>query len=62
MRAMDLKDAVAKKPVLGKMAYRARIMRVLKTQVAQRKASNIAKGFRRTCKLIVDGHGAAVRG
>ena len=59
---MDLVDAIAKKPVLGKTAYRARVLRVLKTTKAQTVVANFAKGFRRTCKRIVDGKGAGVKG
>ena len=59
---MDLADTIAKRPVLGRMAYRARMVRVLKTTKAQATAANIAKGFRRTCKRIVDSKGAGVKG
>ena len=62
LRSMDLADAIAKKAVLGKTAYRARVVRVLKTTKAQTVAANIAKCFRRTCKRIVDGKGAGVKG
>ena len=31
LRAMDLKDAMAKRPVLGKTAYRERVRRVVKS-------------------------------
>ena len=62
LRSMDLADAIAKRPVLGRMAYRARVIRVLKTAKAQTTAANIAKGFRRTCKRIVDSKGAGVKG
>ena len=62
LRSMDLADAIAKKPVLGKMAYRARVVRVLKTTKAQTVAANIAKGFRRTCKRIADCKGRGVKG
>ena len=60
---MDLADdAIAKKPVLGRMAYRARVVRVLKINKAQNTAANIAKGFRRICKRIVDSKRAGVKG
>ena len=62
MRSMDLADAIAKRLVLGRMAYRARVIRVLKTAKAQTTAANIAKGFRRTYKRIVDSKGAGVKG
>ena len=62
LRAMDLADAVAKRFVLGKMAYKARVVRLLKTNRAQQTAINIAKGYRKTCKRIVECRGAAVKG
>ena len=63
LRSMDLADdAIAKKPVLGRMAYRARVVRILKINKAQNTAANIAKGFRRICKRIVDSKRAGVKG
>ena len=59
---MDFVDVIAKTPVLGKTAYRARVVRVLRMTKAQIVAANIAKGFHRTCKRIVDGKGAGVKG
>ena len=38
LRFMDLKDAVAKRPVLGKMAYKSRVRSVRSSQQAQRVA------------------------
>ncbi len=57
LRAMDLANAVAKRHALGRMAYIARVKRVLKTMKAQRVASACAKGLRRVCM-----EGAATRG
>ena len=59
LRAMDLKDANAGRPVLGKTAYRARIARVVKTMTSQRVAKNIALSFRRACAEVVKKKGAA---
>ena len=59
---MEIAGAIAKKPVLSRMAYRARVVRVLKTTKAQTAAANIAKGFCRTCKRIVDSKGAGIKG
>ena len=59
---MELADPIAKKLVLGRMAYRSGVIRVLKTTKAQTTAANIAEGFRRTCKRIVDSKGAGVKG
>ena len=62
LRSMDLADAGAKRPLLGKMAYRARTVRGLKTKRAQEVAINIARGYKRTCKSIIAAKGAAVKG
>ena len=62
LRAMDLKDAVAKKPVLTKAAYKERIRRVCMSRKCQAVAGNCAKSFRRTCRRVVDAGGAAVKG
>ena len=50
LRAMDLADAVAKRPVLNKTAYKARVRRVIKSVRSQTVAGNSAKGLRGTCK------------
>ena len=62
LRAMDLKDAVAKRPVLSKMAYTQRVRCVLKTKKAQTTAANIALRLKKNCKMIVAGGGAAIKG
>ena len=62
LRAMDLSDAVSGRPVLGKMAYKSRVRRVIMTQKAQTTAANIAKGLRKTCRAVVAARGAAVKG
>ena len=59
LRAMDLKDALAKRPVLGKMAYRARVLRVIKSKKSQLTAKNIFAGFKRVCRLVIKKKGAA---
>ena len=59
---MDLKDAVAKHPILGKTAYRERVRRVRKSQKAKRVAQNCALGLRKVCKQVGDGSGAASKG
>ena len=58
----DLSDAVRGRPVLGKMAYKCRVRRVIMTQKAQTTAANIAKGLRKTCRAVVAARGAAVKG
>ena len=62
MRKLDLKDAVSKRPVLGKMAYRERVKRVLQTKKAQNVAKKCALGLRRVCKVVIKGGGIATRG
>ena len=62
LRAMDLKDAVAKRPVLGKMAYKTRVRSVCSSQQAQRVAMACARGLKKVCKEVVRNKGAATRG
>ena len=62
LRALDLKDAVSNRPVLGKTAYRERVRRVLKTKKARTVAKNCALGLRKVCKHVVESGGMATRG
>ena len=62
LRALDLQDAVAKKKVLSKAAYRARVRRVLRSKKAQAVAAACAKGLRSVCREVVKNKGAATRG
>jgi transposase len=62
LRALDLKDAVSKRAVLGKTAYRERVRRVLKSQKARTVAKNCALGLRKVCKQVVQSGGIATRG
>ena len=62
LRKLDLKDAVAKRPVLTRMAYRERVKRVLKTRKAQTVARNCTLGLRNVCRKVVRGGGVATRG
>ena len=50
---MDLADAVAGRPVLGKTAYRERVRRVLRSQKAQTVAKNQANTLRKVCAAVV---------
>jgi len=59
LRAMDFRDALEKKAVLGRMAYKARVKRVIQSVGAQRTAGNIAKGFAKICREVVRKGGAA---
>ena len=61
LRAMDLADAMAKRPVLSKQAYLARVKRTLATKRAQQVATNCANQLRKTCREVKDNKGAATR-
>ena len=53
LRKMDLADAVAKKPVLGKRAYVERVKRVLQSKYMQKVSANCALGLKRVCKELL---------
>ena len=59
LRTRDLRDALAKRPVLGKLAYRARIRAVLKTRKAERVAANTVNGLKKVCKKVIAKQGRA---
>ena len=59
LRLMDLDDLRKKRRPLGKTAYTARVMQVLKTKKAQTVAKNVAGRFRKACKQVVERGGAA---
>ena len=59
---MDLADCVAKRPLLSKEAYMARVRRVIKTQKAQNVAKRTALRLRKVCKEVVRNKGAASSG
>ena len=50
MKAKDLADLAAKRAVVGKMAYKARLLRVIKTPTAKRVAANTMKNLVKTCR------------
>ena len=62
LRAMDLKDAVAKRSVLGKTAYRERVRRVVQSVTARNVAAKSLAGFRRSCRECIEKKGRATRG
>ena len=62
LRAMDLKDALAKRPPLSKAAYRRRVRALLKSPKAQAVAAADANGLHKVCKEVVQKRGAASRG
>ena len=59
---MDLADAVAKRAVLGKMAYKARIVGIIKTKKALQVAAAHAASLRKVCKEVIAKKGAASSG
>ena len=62
LRAMDLADAVAKRPSLGKQEYKARVQGVLKSRKAQQVAANCATSFKKTCREVAQRKGAGSKG
>ena len=58
LRAMDLRDAVAKRSVLCKTAYRARVRRLCQTKKAQKVAGNHARALKGVCRIILQKKGA----
>ena len=61
LKRMDLADAMKKRPVLGKTAYKVRVSNILKTKKAQAMAATYANSFRKACKEVVKKKGAATR-
>ena len=59
---MDLRDAVAKRPVLGKTAYRERVRRVMGSIKARNAAIKTLASFHRSCRERIKKKGAATRG
>ncbi|CAL1158588.1 unnamed protein product [Cladocopium goreaui] len=56
------KDALKKRPWIGKWAYKTRIKNLLKSAHAQNAAKRIAKGYIKTCREVVRKGGAASSG
>ena len=56
---MGLKDAMAKKAALGKMAYTERVRAVCRPKKAQTVASNHARSLRKVRAAVVKKKGAA---
>ena len=59
LRAVDLQGAVAKRLVLGKIAYKARVRAVCRSKQAQRVAANQEKLMKRVCRQVVLKNSAA---
>ena len=62
LRALDLADCVAGRPVPTRQQYAARIRAVAGSQRAQRVAAACATGLRRVCQEVHRRKGAATRG
>ena len=52
MRKMDLADLVAKRPVLGRLAWKARLMRLVRTKAATKVAANTMAKLKRVCAQV----------
>ena len=59
LNRMDLADLVNKRPVPGRMAYKQRVVRLLKTPKAQTVAKNIFNGHTKVCRAIKKSRGMA---
>ena len=61
LRAMDLKDVVAKHPVLGKIAYKSRV-RIYVFFAAGAASSRGTRGLKKVCMEAFRNEGAATSG
>ena len=59
LRAMDLKDAMAKRPVLGKTAYKARVRSLARSRKLQSVASSQTLLMKKVCREVVRRKGEA---
>ena len=59
LRRMDLADLQAVRRAMGRVAYTARVKRVLRSKKAQDVAAADARSLRKVCKQIVKRKGAA---
>ena len=62
MRKKDLEDLRAKRPVVGKCAYKQRLRALLRSRRAQVVAKNNFNSLVKTCALVVKRKGANSRG
>lgn len=62
LRRLDLRDALNRRPCLGRSAYIARVRQVLLSAHAQNAARHIAAGYLTTCREVVRKGGAASSG
>ena len=61
LRKRDLNDLVQKRPALGKMAYRQRILAICRTPKAKEVAANYFKSLRKVCQEVLLKKGAMAR-
>ena len=52
MRSMDLADLAAKRPALGKIAWKARLMRVVRAKAAKQVAGNTLRNLKAVCAIV----------
>ena len=52
MRSMDLADLAAKRPALGKIAWKARLMCVVRTKAAKQVAGNTMRNLKAVCAIV----------
>jgi hypothetical protein len=59
MKAKDLEDLVAKRPAVAKMAYKARLLCLIKTQRSNEVAANIMLNLRKAAAEVKKNGGGA---
>ena len=62
LRRRDLNDLVKKRPAMGKMEYRQRVLAISRLPKSNQVAANIFKSFTKVCKKVVEAKGARIRG
>ena len=62
LRFKDLADLNAKRPVLSRAQYKARVRAICASAKARRVGSGFAKGYRNVCKEVVRKKGQRARG
>ena len=62
MRAMDLEDLVAKREAVDKVAYKARLAWLLRSQRAKEVAARTMCSLRKACVEVQNNGGAASSG
>ena len=58
---MDLADPRAKRPAIGKAAYKVRVRNLMKTKKANSVATSHAMSLRKMCLEVIKKKGAAAR-